>query len=63
MLVTLEVQGAVEALATVWTDVRLAASMGALVPVEVRGAPKVLAAVPARIWPFPSMDAPMPFPM
>lgn len=63
MLVTLEVQGAVEALATVWADMRLAASVGALVSVEVRRAPKAFAAVPARIWPFPGMNAPMPFPM
>lgn len=63
VLVTLEVQGAVEALATVWADMRLAPCMGALVPVQVRGASKSLATVPTGVRPLAGVNAPMSLPV
>lgn len=63
VLVALEVQSAVEALATVRADMRLASSMGALVSVQVGGAPKALAAVTTGVWPFSGVNASMSFPV
>lgn len=63
MLVALEMQGAVEALATVGADVRLPPRMGALVSIQVGGAPKALAAVPAGVGPLACVDASMSLPM
>lgn len=63
MLVALEMQGAVEALAAVRADVRLPPRMGALVSIQVGGAPKALAAVPAGVGPLTCVDASMSLPM
>lgn len=63
MLVSLEMQGAVKALATVRADVGLPPSMGALVSIQVGGPPKALAAVPAGVGPLACVNASMSLPV